>query len=66
MHWLNITNEPIIEFRAPDGLATQSFPTLFPFGTGDPTCSNRCHPVNSTEAFKHLIKYANVVNRQFK
>ena len=40
---------------------TQSFPILLPFGTGDPTCSNCCHPVSLTEAFKHLIKYANVV-----
>ena len=57
--------EPINEFHTP-GLATLAFPTLFPFGTGDPTCSNRCHPLSLTEAFKHLIKYAYMVNGQFK
>ena len=41
VQWPNITNELINEFDTP-GLATQAFPTLFPFGTGDPTCSNRC------------------------
>ena len=54
MQWPNITNKSINEFHAPDGIVTQSFPTLFPF---DPTCSNRCRPVSLTEAFKHLIKY---------
>ena len=57
MQWPNITNEPINEFYATDGIATQLFPTLLPFGTGDPTCSNHCHPVSLTEAFKHPIKY---------
>ena len=33
VQWSNITNEPINEFHTP-GLATQAFPTLFPFGTG--------------------------------
>ena len=61
---MQCTNEPINEFHVQDGLDTQSIPTLLPFGTGDPTCSNRCRPVY--EAFKHLIKYANVVNGQFK
>ena len=66
MQWPNNTNEPISEFHTPDGLATQSLPTLLTFSTGDPTCSNRCRPLSLTEAFKHLIKYTNVVNGQFK
>ena len=37
MQWLSITNEPINEFHAPDGVVIQSFPTLFPFGTDDPS-----------------------------
>ena len=41
MQWPNITNEQINEFHTP-GLATQAFTTLFPFDSGDPTCSNRC------------------------
>ena len=28
MQWLNITNEPIKEFHAPDGLTSQEFPIL--------------------------------------
>ena len=35
--WPNIINQPINEFQT-SGLATQAFPTLFPYGTGDPTC----------------------------
>ena len=62
VQWPNITNESINEFHTP-GLATQAFPTLFPFST---TCSNWCHPVSLTEAFKHLIKYADVVIGQLK
>ena len=52
--WPSIINQPINEFRTP-GLATQAFPTLFPYGTGDPTCPGRQHKVTLTEAFKHLI-----------
>ena len=59
-------NEPINEFHIPDGVATQSFPVLHSFGTGDPTCSNRCRSVSLTETFIHLIKYADVINGQFK
>ena len=57
----NITNEPINGFHASDGFTTHQHYWY----TGDPTCSNRCRPVSFTEAFKHLIKYANVVNGQF-
>ena len=35
-----------------------AFPTLFPFGKGDPTSRARQHGVTRTEAFKHLIKFA--------
>ena len=60
MQWPNITNEPINEFHTL-GLATQAFPTLFPFGTGDPTCSNHCCPVSLTEAFNYFVKNVDVV-----
>ncbi len=33
-------------------------PTLFPFGKGDPTNRARQHGITLTEAFKHLIKFA--------
>ena len=35
VQWPYITNEPINEFHTL-GLATQAFPTLFPFGIDDP------------------------------
>ena len=65
LQWPNIANQPINEFNTP-GLATQSFPTLFPFGNGDPTCLDRCRPVSLTESFKHLIRHADIVDGQFK
>ena len=53
------TNEGIAvnEFRT-HGLATTTFLTLFPFGKGDPTTLARQHGVTLTEAFKHLVKFA--------
>lgn len=47
---------PMNEFQT-EGLATQAFPTLFPYGKGDPTCKGRHHPVTLADAFKHLMKY---------
>ena len=35
-----------------------AFPTLFPYGKGDPTKKTRLREVSLTEGFKHLIKYA--------
>ena len=37
-----------------------AFPTLFPYGKGDPTKRTRLHEVSLTEGFKHLIKYADL------
>ena len=62
--WPSIINQPINEFQTP-GLATQAFPTLFPYGTGDPTCPGRRHKVTLTEAFKHLIRYADETDNDF-
>lgn len=59
LDWPNIIGQPINEFRTPY-LATMSFPTLFPYGTGDPTYPGRQRQVSLTEAFKHLIKYGEV------
>ena len=39
-----------------EGLATMAFPTLFPYGKGDPTVREVC----LTDGFKHLIKYADL------
>ena len=35
-----------------------AFPTFFPYGKGDPTNRARQHGITLTEAFKHLIKFA--------
>ncbi len=51
-----IGNTPLNEFQT-EGLATQAFPTLFPYGKGDPTCKGRHHSVTLADAFKHLMKY---------
>lgn len=56
MNWPDIAGRPINEFRIP-GLATLAFPTLFPYGTGDPTYPGRQRDVSLTEGFKHLIRY---------
>ena len=34
------------------------FPTLFPFGQGDPTSTIQHHPVTLTDTFTHLIRYS--------
>ena len=54
--WPDIAGQPINEFRTP-GLASQAFPTLFPYGSGDPTYPGHQCEVSLTEGFKHLIKY---------
>ena len=36
MNWPDIAGQPTNEFHTL-GLVTQAFPTLFPYGTGDPT-----------------------------
>ena len=59
LEWPTIANQPINEFHTPY-LATLSFPTLFPYGTGDPTFPGRSRPVTLTDGFKHLIKYGEI------
>ena len=54
--WPDIAGQPINEFCTP-GLASQGFPTLFPYGSGDPTYPGCQREVTLTEGFKHLIKY---------
>ena len=57
LEWPLIANTAINEFRT-QGLATQVFPTLFPYGKADPTCTARHHAVTLTDAFKHLVRYS--------
>ena len=49
------------EFSTPF-LATKYFPTLFPYGKGDPTNPARLRKVSLTEALKHLNKYGEFVD----
>ena len=62
LEWPNADNTTLINEFKTAGLATMAFPTLFPYGKGDPTCPSRQHPVTLTEAFKHLNHYAEVVD----
>ena len=52
------------EYKTP-GLATQAFPTLFPYGCGDPTSPGRQRAVTLAQSFKHLIRYAEVIDDKF-
>ena len=54
--WPELGQRGINEFCT-EGLATQVFPTLFPFGKGDPTTKGRHRLVTLSDAFKHLIHY---------
>ena len=64
LEWPTIGDSPISEFKTA-GLASMAFPTLFPHGKGDPTCPSRRHAITLTEAFKHLIHYADVVDGKY-
>ena len=57
LEWPSTEGNAVNEFKT-DGLATMAFPTLFPYGNGDPTNRARQHAVTLSEAFKHLTKYA--------
>ena len=59
LDWPSNDGDPINEFRT-EGLASMTFPTLFPYGKGDPTKRTRLREDSLTEGFKHLIKYAEV------
>ena len=61
--WPRLSEKPLNEFET-EGLATMAFPTLFPYGTGDPTTKNRKHPISYTDFFKHLIRFAKIKNDQ--
>ena len=57
--WPDVSGEPMSEFSV-EGRASLCFPALFPYGRGDPTCKARRREVSLSEAFKHLIKYADL------
>ena len=57
LDWPSTESNVVNEFKT-DGLATMAFPILFLYGKGDPTNRARQHGITLTEAFKHLIKFA--------
>ena len=52
-----ISQTPLSEFDT-DSLATMALPTLFPYGTEDPTTKNRDPDVSFSEFFKHIRWFA--------
>ena len=61
--WPELSKTPVSEFTT-EGLATMAFPTLFPYGIGDPTKKQRHHAVSLTDAFKHLVSFGEIVNNK--
>ena len=62
--WPELSKSPINEFTT-EGFATMAFPTLFPYGTGDPTTKSRQSSISFSESFKHLISYGESINNKF-
>ena len=54
--WPTSGPDALDEFKT-EGLASKCFPTLFPYGRGDPACRARKRAVSLTDGFKHLMKY---------
>ena len=57
LDWPSVSGDSINEFKT-TGLASMAFPTLFPYGKGDPTNQGRKRAVSLADSFKHLLKYA--------
>lgn len=55
-HFPPLGVDPVDEFSL-DGIASLAFPTLFPFGTGDPTSRVRLRKVEETDAVSWLLRY---------
>ena len=65
MDWPSVENEPLNEYSTPF-LASMAFPTLFPDSKGDPTNPSVYRDVPFAQKIKHLIKFADNVDGQFK
>ena len=59
--WPNIDQSPVNEFHTPY-LATLAFPTLFPYGQGDPTYPGRQRAISLTDGLKHLLRYGELTS----
>ncbi len=57
LQWPQQSKEAIKEFKNP-GIFAKCFPSIFPFGTGDPTSSTRSIAVSMSQGIHHLTKYA--------
>ena len=53
LDWPFTEGNVVNEFKT-DGLATMAFPTLFPYGKGDPTSRARQHGITLTEEMNVL------------
>ena len=60
LDWPATEGNALNEFKT-DGLASMAFPTLFPYGKGDPTNRARQHDASLAEAFKHLMRFAEML-----
>ena len=56
LQWPSVTGNCMNEFKTA-GLASMAFPTLFPYGKGDPTNQGRKRAVSLADSFKHLMKF---------
>ena len=59
LQWPQLGQQGLNEFTT-QGLATQVFPTLFPYGLGDPTATDRQYAVSLSDSFKHLMRYSDM------
>ena len=55
--WPAQSRDAVKEFKNP-GIFAKCFPSIFPFGTGDPTSSTRSIAVPLSQGINHLTKYA--------
>ena len=60
LDWPATKGNALNEFKT-DGLASMAFPTLFPYGKGDPTNRARQHDLSLAGAFKHLMRFAEML-----
>ena len=60
LDWPQQSDAPVSEFGHP-GLFAKCFPSVFPYGVGDPTSKNRAVTVALSDGVHHLQKYAYIV-----